>query len=180
MELYEKIRNELLQMQKECTGGAIQPYILQNAFEQWLNATKPKSSRTNAVTAFNMARVYCVLCNNYWLINYGQEDTKNTFWVASSRWKKANIKPGMLQSNVKKLKDLGMIRYYNGYTPSRQDQYGCNHYRFRRIYEISLTALNTVRVAMKYFLDKGKHSQVDFWDTNSFWWDTNEKESEKR
>lgn len=155
------IREKLLDMQK-IKGGVIHPLALTDAFYDYLNAHNP-SNNMNMLTAYNRARVYCILCNEYFLLCNNEEQPDLTFWLAGSRWKKHNIGLSR-EGHIKALKEMGLIRYKN---VTRNEP----PYLIRK-YEISLIALDILRVYEQKKKNGEDETNSDWWRlTKGMWWE---------
>lgn len=126
---YKKVRKILVDLQKQ-SGSIIKPIAFAQLFYLYLKKNHP--SRNNIDQARNMAEVFAILCNEYF-IHGKTHNITSAFFITQEKWREYMIGRTARENSIKILKEIGLIDYYNFYKKSKETR--------RRMYIVNLAKL---------------------------------------
>lgn len=147
---YKKIRKVLFNLQKQ-SGAIIKPIAFAQLFYVYLRKYYP--SRNNLDQARNMAEVFAILCNEYY-IHGKMHGITTAFFITEEKWREYMIGKTAKEHSIKILKKMKLIDYYNFYKESKQHR--------RRMYIINLEKLEELIHKTSLLKEKIERKEIKF------------------
>lgn len=147
---YKKVRKLIFNLQKQ-SGAVIKPIVFAQLFYLYLKKYHP--SRNNIDQARNMAEVFAILCNEYY-IHAKMHGITSAFFVTEDKWREYMIGKTAKENSIKLLKEMKLIDYYNFYRESKQHR--------RRMYIINLEKIEELIHKTSILKEKIENNKIKF------------------